>query len=64
MKSLFSKKNVYLLKKFSKIKVKAGVKKSESDNPNHSSFRIPLLPSGSDGVLRKILEGHLTQSRL
>ena len=35
--------------------------KKESDNPNHSSFRIPLLHSCSDGVLRKILEGHLTQ---
>ena len=35
--------------------------KKGPDNPKHSSKRIPLLDSSSDGVLRKTLEGHLVQ---
>ena len=36
--------------------------KKEPDNPKHSSSRIPLLDSSSDGVLRKTLEGHLAHN--
>ena len=36
--------------------------KKEPDNPKHSSNRIPLLDSSSDGVLRKTLEGHLAHN--
>ena len=37
------------------------LKKNGSDNPKHSSCRIPLLDSSSGGVLRQTLEGHLNR---